>query len=258
MRPTAGISTLAGPVALLAASVAGWHAYATLAAPGNDVLPTPGRVARAGWDDRASLWSNTLPTLREVALGFAVSLVLAFGLSILLDRSPLVRRSVTPLLIGTQTLPIVVLAPLVVIWFGFGLTPKIVLVTLVTFFPIVVALVEGYGATERDATTLMRTMGAGWWTRFRLLRLPSALPSFFTGLRIAITYAVVAAIFAEYAGAESGLGIYMQSAKSSFRTDLVLAAVAVSAVLTLALYAATFVLQRLAMPWYAAARRGGA
>lgn len=124
-----------------------------------------------------------------------------------------------------------------------------------TFFPLVIGLVEGYASTERDATTLLQTMGAGWWTTYRRVRLPSALPSFFTGLRIAVTYAVVAAIFAQYAGAELGLGVYMQSAKSSFRTDLVLAAVLLTSVLTLALYALTFAVQRLVMPWYAQSRR---
>mgnify|MGYP006268114215 CR=1 FL=1 len=232
-----------------------WQLYAVHGSLGNDVLPSPSRVLSAGWDDRASLWDNTLPTLREVVIGFAISIVFAFALSILLDASGIARRSVMPVLIGSQTIPLVVLAPLVVIWFGFGLTPKILLVALVTFFPIVVGLLDGYASSERDAVTLLRTMGASWLTVFRVVRLPSALPGFFTGLRIAITYAVVAAIFAEYAGAEAGLGVYIQGAGNSFRTDLVLAAVLVSAVLTLVLYAATFVVQRLAIPWYAEARR---
>ena len=232
-----------------------WQLYAVHGSLGNDVLPSPSRVLSAGWDDRASLWDNTLPTLREVVIGFAISIAFAFALSILLDASGIARRSVMPVLIGSQTIPLVVLAPLVVIWFGFGLTPKILLVALVTFFPIVVGLLDGYASSERDAVTLLRTMGASWLTVFRVVRLPSALPGFFTGLRIAITYAVVAAIFAEYAGAEAGLGVYIQGAGNSFRTDLVLAAVLVSAVLTLVLYAATFVVQRLAIPWYAEARR---
>ena len=231
-----------------------WQLYSTLGEVGNDLLPAPSRVASAGWADRSSLWEILLPTAREVVLGFALSLSFAFVLSILLDRSQNVRRALTPVLIGSQTLPIIVLAPLVVIWFGFGLTPKILLVALVTFFPLLVGLLEGYASTTRAAMTLMETMGAGWWKTWRLVRLPSALPSFFTGLRISVTYAVVAAIFAEYAGAELGLGIYMQSAKNSFRTDLVLAAVIICALLTLALYALTFALQRLVMPWYAQSR----
>jgi ABC-type nitrate/sulfonate/bicarbonate transport system permease component len=243
------------PLILLLLAAVVWELYARSGALGQDVLPPLSRVATAGWDDRASIWENTLPTLREVLIGFAVSLVFAFALSILLDASGLARRSLMPVLIGSQTIPLVVLAPLVVIWFGFGFTPKILLVALVTFFPIVVGLVDGYASSERDAITLMRTMGAGWFTVFRLVRLPSALPGFFTGLRIAITYAVVAAIFAEYAGAEFGLGVYIQGASNSFRTDLVLAAVLLSAVLTLALYAATFIVQRLVIPWYAESRR---
>ncbi len=243
------------PLFLLLVAAAVWEVYARSGALGQDVLPPLSRVVTAGWGDRASLWENTLPTLREVLIGFAISLAFAFALSVLLDASGLARRSLMPVLIGSQTIPLVVLAPLVVIWFGFGFTPKILLIALVTFFPIVVGLVDGYASSERDAITLMRTMGASRFAIFRLVRLPSALPGFFTGLRISITYAVVAAIFAEYAGAEYGLGVYIQGASSSFRTDLVLAAVLLSAVLTLALYAATFIVQRLAIPWYAESRR---
>ncbi len=250
------VGRLLAPLAAILLLLIVWQLYSTLSGAGNDLLPAPSRVVSAGWADRSSLWDNLQPTVLEVLLGFAVSLLFAFLLSIILDRSQSVRRALTPVLIGSQTLPIIVLAPLVVIWFGFGIGPKVLLVALVTFFPLLVGLLEGYGSTQRDAMTLMKTMGAGWWTTYRLLRLPSALPSFFTGLRISITYAVVAAIFAEYAGAELGLGIYMQSAKASFRTDLVLAAVLISAALTLCLYALTFALQRLMMPWYAQSRAG--
>jgi ABC-type nitrate/sulfonate/bicarbonate transport system permease component len=243
------------PVVVVALLGVIWEIYARTGTLGNDVLPPLSRVLSAGWDDRASLWQSTIPTLREVLIGFAISVAFAVAISVVLDASGLARRSIMPVLIGSQTIPLVVLAPLVVIWFGFGLTPKILLVALVTFFPIVVGLLDGYASSERDAVTLLRTMGANWFTVFRLVRFPSALPGFFTGLRIAITYAVVAAIFAEYAGAESGLGVYIQAAGNSFRTDLVLAAVLVTAVLTLVLYAATFLVQRLTIPWYAAARK---
>ena len=236
-------------LAALVVLLAVWQAYSGLSGVGDDVLPSPGRVASAGWDDRSSLLANLWPTVREVVLGFGVSLTAAFVLSVLLDRSRTARRALTPVLVGSQTLPIIVLAPLVVIWFGFGLLPKVLLVALVTFFPLVLSLVDGYAATPREAMTLMRTMGAGWWTTFRVARFPSALPGFFTGLRISITYAVVAAIFAEYAGAELGLGVYMQSARNSFRTDLVLAAVVLSAALTLLLYALTFAIERAVIPW---------
>jgi ABC-type nitrate/sulfonate/bicarbonate transport system permease component len=126
-------------------------------------------------------------------------------------------------------------------------------IALVTFFPIAVGLIEGFASTPRAATNLLRSMGASRWQRFRLVRLPQAMPSFFTALRIGITYAVTGAIFAEYVGATAGLGIYMSLSKNSFRTDLVLAAVVVTAVLSVSLFALTYLVQRLVVPWY---RRG--
>ena len=250
-----GIRNIAAPVALIVAFFGLWELYSRNSSIGDTVLPPVSRVIQAGWADRESLWANTVPTLREVLIGFLVSVLFAFLISVSLDVSPKANRAVMPLLIGSQTVPLIVLAPLFVIWFGFGFFPKILLVTLVTFFPVVVGLVDGYASSERDAVTLLRTMGAKTFLVFRLVRLPSALPGFFTGLRIGITYAVVAAIFAEYAGAVDGLGVYIQGASGSFRTDLVLAGVLVAATVTLILYGLTVVLQRLTIPWYAAARK---
>lgn len=241
------------PAGLIALLVVAWQVYAERGGLGSDVLPSPARVLAQGWEQRAVLWENTLPTLRATLLGFALSLAVAFALSVLIDMSGILRRALMPVLIVTQTLPLIAIAPLVVLWFGFELLPKILLVAFVTFFSITVGLVEGYAATDPDSEALLRAMGAGRWRVFRTLRVPTALPFFFAGLRVSITYAVVAAIFAEYAGATTGLGIYMQNAKNSFRTDLVLAAVGVSAALTLALFALTFLVERIATPWNRAA-----
>lgn len=226
-----------------------WQIYATTAGPGADVLPSPLRVAEQGWNDRADLWANMLPTIWATAVGFACSLALAFAFTALVDRFRPARRSVMPVLVTSQTLPLIVLAPLVVVWFGFGLLPKVILIVLVTFFPLTVALIEGCSSASAESESLFRSFGASWWQTFRRLRLPGAMPFFFTGLRIAITYAVVGAVFAEYAGSEHGLGIYMQNAKNSFRTDLVLAAVVVTAALTLLLYGLTHLIERWALPW---------
>ncbi|ROO88138.1 ABC-type nitrate/sulfonate/bicarbonate transport system permease component [Actinocorallia herbida] len=236
-------------LALVALLVAAWQVYATSGGLGTDVLPSPSRVLDQGWEHRRDLLDNALPTLRATLAGFALSLTVGFALSVLIDLSGVLRRALMPVLIVSQTLPLIAIAPLVVLWFGFDLLPKVLLVAFVTFFPIVVGLVEGYGATDKDSTALLRSMGAGRWRIFRTLRVPTALPFFFAGLRISITYAVVGAIFAEYAGATEGLGIYMQNAKNSFRTDLVLAAVGVSAVLTLTLFALTYAVERVATPW---------
>ncbi|THF54515.1 ABC transporter permease [Ollibium composti] len=250
MPKTLSLLARAGPAAIaIATLLLAWQFYAYLSGISPTILPSPVRVAEQAWANRRALWDNTLPTIRATLLGFGCSLATAFVLSILLDFSQALRRALFPVFIVSQTLPLVAIAPLVVLWFGFGLMPKIMLVALVTFFPMLVALVQGYESTEKEILTLLRSMGAGRWLRFRLARLPSAAPFFFAGLRISITYAVVGAIFAEYAGAARGLGIYILNAKNNFRPDLVLAAVGVSATLTLLLFAATVLVQRLAMPW---------
>jgi ABC-type nitrate/sulfonate/bicarbonate transport system permease component len=237
------------PMALLAVLVAGWQFYTSAAGLDPVTLPSPARVLEQGWDNRSELWDNTWTTVQETLLGFGVSFVAAWLVAILLDFSAAARRAVYPLLVASQTIPIVAVAPLLIIWFGFGLLPKVLVVTLVTFFPLAANLAAGFASTDRDAMRLLRSLGAGRLRGFRLVRVPSAMPYFFTGLRVSITYAVAAAVFAEYTGAEKGLGLYMQEQKNSFRTDLLFAAVGVTAVLSIALFAATYLLQWLIMPW---------
>ncbi|MFE3411718.1 ABC transporter permease [Streptomyces mirabilis] len=237
------------PLLVLAVLVTGWQAYVTAADVDPTVLPGPARVLSQGWANRGDLWDQTLPTLQETLLGFALSFAAAWLVAVVLDFSAAARRGLYPLLVASQTIPIVAVAPLLIIWFGFGLLPKMLVVTLTTFFPLAANLAAGFAATDRDAMRLLRSLGTGRVRAFRLVRVPSALPHFFTGLRVSITYAVVGAVFAEYAGAEKGLGIYMQAQKSAFRTDLVFAAVAVTAALSIALFGATCLLQRLVLPW---------
>ncbi len=256
-RPARRLLSLTGTAipAILAvgALIAAWELYVLFSGVDPTTLPAPSRVLEQAIIYRGALAANTLPTIKATLLGFACSLSAAFVFSVLIDFIPALRRALFPVFIISQTLPLVAIAPLVVLWFGFGLAPKIMLVALVTFFPMLVSLVQGYEATERELVTLLRAMGAPRRRIFLMARLPSALPYFFAGLRISITYAVVGAIFAEYAGAAKGLGIYILNAKNNFRPDLVLAAVGVSACLTLILFGTTTIVQYLAMPW----RRAG-
>jgi ABC-type nitrate/sulfonate/bicarbonate transport system permease component len=233
----------------VAAAIALWEFYVRASGISPLVLPAPSRIAATIWENRALLWANTLPTIRATLLGFAFSITVAAVLSVLLDFAPRLRRALFPVFVISQTLPLVAIAPLVVLWFGFDLTPKILLVALVTFFPMLVALVDGYDATEPEIEALLRSMGASRATIFQLARLPSALPYFFAGLRISITYAVVAAIFSEYVGARAGLGIVILNAKNSFRPDLMLAAVLISSALTVTLFAAAALVQAWALHW---------
>jgi ABC-type nitrate/sulfonate/bicarbonate transport system permease component len=250
--PSALASAVAAALPAIAAALGFlvlWELYADLSGIRPSILPAPSRVVLQGWINRQALIDNTWPTLYATLAGFGCSLAVAFVFSVLMDFARPIRRALFPLFIISQTLPLVAIAPLVVLWFGFGLVPKILLVALVTFFPMLVALLQGYEATDRDIHELLISMKASRRRIFFLARLPSALPYFFAGLRIAITYAVVGAIFAEYAGAAKGLGIYILNAKNNFRPDLVLAAVFVSAGLTLLLFAITVLLGHLAMPW---------
>lgn len=244
------------PIVIVAVILAIWQWYVDANDVDPSVLPAPLRVAEQGWAFKDVIWANTIPTLQVTAVGFAVSLCVGWLLAIIVDFSPWLRRALMPLLVASQTLPIIAIAPLLIIWFGFGLLPKICVISLVTFFPIAIGLIEGFGSTDRDATNLLRSMGAGKLQQFRYVRLPAAMPNFFTALRIGITYAVTGAIFAEYVGANKGLGIFMALQKNSFRTDLVLAAVVVTAVLSVALFLLTYLVQRLVIPWYGKEKRG--
>jgi ABC-type nitrate/sulfonate/bicarbonate transport system permease component len=249
-RPTGGGLARGIPAVLSVASAfVIWEIYVRLSGISPLMLPAPSRVLEQIALNRALLWDNTLPTIKATLAGFTLSLVVAFVLSIVLDFMLRVRRALFPIFVVSQTLPLVAIAPLVVLWFGFDLTPKILLVALVTFFPMLVALVDGYEATDPEIEDLLRSMGASRRVVFRTARLPSAMPYFFAGLRISITYAVVAAIFAEYVGARAGLGIVILNAKNSFRPDLVLAAVVISSALTLVLFAITATLQRVVLRW---------
>lgn len=244
-----GFAVVAPPLLTFLLLLVIWQAVSTAGLVPADMLPSPTRILSAGGAESDALLRNTLPTLLATIIGFSLSVSLAFVVATLLDFSRMLRRAILPLLIVSQTLPLIALAPLVVLWFGFGLLPKILLVAFVTFFPMVVGFMRGFGSADPEAEHLLRSMGASRSVVYRMIRLPASVPSFFSSLRISITYAVVGAIFAEYAGAVTGLGVYMQSAKHVFRTDLVLAAVLVSTLLTLTLYGTVVLIERLFVPW---------
>jgi len=237
------------PVVVLVVVALGWQLYVQLSHSDPTTLPGPWRVVDQGWAHRGELWSNAVPTLQETLIGFGLAVVAAWLIASAMDFSSTIRRGLYPLLIASQTVPIVTIAPLFLIWFGVGLLPKVLLVALATFFPVAVNLSEGFASTDDDAMRLLRSMGASRGSSFVKVRIPTAMPYFFAGLRVGITYAVLAAVYAEDAGAFDGLGVYIRQSSSSFRTDLVLAAIGVVAVVSLGLFALTYAVQRLVLPW---------
>jgi ABC-type nitrate/sulfonate/bicarbonate transport system permease component len=242
-------------IAFVVAILVAWEAYVRVSGVEPVVLPAPSRIAGALWDFRVDAARHALPTLIETVVGFLLAVVLAVAAAVAMDRVPFIRRAVEPILVTSQTIPVVAVAPLFLLWFGFGLLPKILIVVVVTFFPIVVSLLDGLGSTSRDASDLLRSYGATDGQAFRKLRWPTALPAFFTGLRIAVVYAVIGAVFGEYVGAREGLGIWMQLSQNAFRTDLVFAAILVTSVVSLALYWVVGLVRRATIPWAPGVRR---
>jgi ABC-type nitrate/sulfonate/bicarbonate transport system permease component len=246
--------TIGPPVVLVAVLLAAWELYARASGVSPFVLPAPSQVVGALLDPRSDAIRHTIPTVIETAVGFSVSIVAATLVAVALDRFDLARRAVEPLLVGSQTIPIIAIAPLIVVWFGFELVPKVLVVVLVTFFPITIALLDGFASTAAEAEELMRSLGASPGETFRKVRWPSGLPGFFTGLRISATYAVIAAVIGEYVGATEGIGIWMQLSQRLFRVDLVFAAILVTAILSIALYGLVVLVERATIPWWRASR----
>jgi ABC-type nitrate/sulfonate/bicarbonate transport system permease component len=236
---------------VVAALVVAWELASRLLDLPATVLPPPSRIATALWDQRDAALHHTLVTLGETAVGFAASLILSIAAAIVMDLVPALRRALYPLLVGSQALPILVVAPILVLWFGFGLLPKAVVIVLLTFFPMVVGLVDGFAGVAPEAEDLLRSYGATQRQTLSKLRFPAALPRFFTGLRISVTYAVLGAVYAEYVGAFDGLGIWILTSQKAFRIDLVFGAVAIVLVLSVVLFAAVSVVERVLMPWSA-------
>lgn len=232
-----------------------WQAYVRVSGVDQQLLPTPGAVWATVVAQREALWENTLVTLWETVIGFGVALATGIFFGVVIDLSPWLRRALYPLLVATQAIPLIALAPLLVLWFGFGMTSKAIVVTLMCFFPIVVALADGLRSADPELIKLFRSFGAGPLRVFWSARLPGALPALFSGIRIAIAYSVIGAVIAEYVGAEAGLGYYMTLKQHSFSTAGVLATFAVTALLSFALFALVALVERLALPWYYAQGR---
>ncbi len=244
--------------ALLAvlAFLGSWQLYTLLSGLDEFVLPPPTAVASSLWEDRSLLWENFRTTATEMLVGLAVALVLGAALVALLHLSDRTRRGIYPLLIGTQVVPVVLVAPLLVAWFGFGLTPKLFIVALVCFFPIVVPTLDALRRIDPDRLKLMRTLGASRRQTLLMAEAPSALPALFTGTRLAVAVAAIAAVLAEYSGSEKGLGRLTLQSIPQLETARAYAAIVVLMAFTLFLYAALTLLERRLLPWAATAPKG--
>lgn len=244
------------PALLIVLAILGiWEGYVRIFEVQRWLLPAPSVVAVTLVNDSAMLYRHTLATLTEVIIGFGVSLVAGVALAAAIGLSRTVERALYPFIIASQTIPIIVIAPLLLIWVGYGLAPKVIVVSLIAFFPIVVNTVDGLKSVDPDLVSLMRTLGAKRWQIFLKVQAPSSLPFLFSGARVAIAVSVIGAVIGEWVGSSEGLGYLMIRSKPQFLTERVFAAIAVLSAMGITLFALVGMLERLSIPWWHNERR---
>jgi putative hydroxymethylpyrimidine transport system permease protein len=239
------------PALLLFVGLVGvWQLVATFTGIKDYVLPKPTEIATTIWSDRSSLIPAAGVTFSEVIIGFGLAVSVGFMLAVLFVHSRIAQRAIYPMVIATQTIPILAIAPVLVIWFGFGLLPKILVVALFGFFPVAINTVAGMNSVDRDTFRLMQSLGASRWEVFRRVRLPASLPFFFVGVKLAAVVAVIGAVAGEWVGSTNGMGPLMIAANSYLRTNLVFAAIVYLSVMAVGMFLIVTLIERLVIGWY--------
>ncbi|HMC49259.1 MAG TPA: ABC transporter permease [Solirubrobacterales bacterium] len=213
------------------------------------LVPSPAEVAESLWDNRTLLAENAWVTLREMLFGILAAIVVGVGFAIVMHRWRVMRDAAYPLIVASQTIPVVVISPILVTWFGYGIAPKVVIIALVCFFPLTINALDGLRAVEPEAVKMMRSLDASRWQLFQRVEAPTALPHVFTGAKIAVVIAPVGAVFAEWAGSSAGLGHLIQSDTANFEVARQFATVAVLSAMALGLMGLTVLAERRVVGW---------
>jgi putative hydroxymethylpyrimidine transport system permease protein len=243
------------PIFVIVGLVAAWQLAATTGAIADALsleaflVPSPSEIADSLWENRSLLAENAWVTLREILLGFGCALVAGLGFAVLLHLSETLRRATYPLIVASQTIPIIVVAPILVVWFGYGIGPKLAIVALICFFPITVNALDGLRSVDPEAVKLMRTLDASRWQTFHRVEAPTALPYAFSGAKIAVAVAVIGAVFGEWAGSSSGLGHLMLQDNAQLETARLFAAVAVLSLIAIVLFGLLALVERRVVTW---------
>ena len=237
------------PIVFFTMIVAGWQYIVDKGIIARYILPSPSDVFLTSFRIFPELKPHIMTTLEEALTGFFIAILLAIILAVLMDSFPLLKKAFYPLFIVSQTIPIIILVPLLVMWFGFDKLPKIIVVILVCFFPIVVNLLEGLESIDKDMLNLFKSMKANYFQIFKFAKFPASLSNFFSGLKIAATYSIMGAVIGEWMGGKDGLGVYMTRVRQSFALDKVFSVIVVIVLLSLLLFKIIELIQYLMMPW---------
>lgn len=213
------------------------------------VMPRPSAIVRELVLSADSLWGHTLVTLREILIGFVVGTAIGIVLAVMIAESRVLERSLYPIVVFLHTVPKLAIAPIFVIWFGFGLLPKVVLVVVISFFPITVNTIYGLTSVDRNVVDLMRSVSASEWQILKWIRIPNAVPYLFAGLKISVTLAVVGAIIGEWVGTDAGLGFAILVSATQLKTPFMFAAIVIISVIGVALFYLVAVCERVLIPW---------
>jgi ABC-type nitrate/sulfonate/bicarbonate transport system permease component len=249
MKKLQSITNKLYPTTLMLVLLLVWHLVTETELVPAFMLPSPSGVIRAFTSSFSELMQHAHVSLTEAFAGLGISIGLAFVIALLMDRFDILFKALHPILVITQTIPTVALAPLLVLWLGYDMAPKITLVVVTCFFPMTIALLGGFKSSDADAMNLMRAMGAKKWQIYRYIKLPNALPGFFSGLKISVSYSIVGAVIAEWLGGNSGLGVYMTRVRKSYAFDKMFAVIFLIVILSLLLMKGVELLERRAIPW---------
>lgn len=248
-RKLPNITSKIPPIIAMAVILLGWELVSITGIVPSYMLPSPVAVVKALVGDLSTILFHAKFTLLESFYGLLIGIALAFVFATVMDRFRVMDQAFYPIMIITQTIPTIAIAPILVLWMGFGMAPKITLVVLTTFFPITIGLLDGYKSVDSDALRLMKAMGASRTQIFRHVKFPGALPHFFSGLKISASYAVVGAVVSEWLGGFNGLGVYMTRVKKAYAFDKMFAVIIFIVIISLLLLLAVNIVSRVTMPW---------
>lgn len=253
-RLRSGAERVVLPLLVAVVAIGGWEIYVLVSNINEILLPPPTRVASAFWSDRGVLASDAWVTVKEIVYGYLLAVGFGIGLAILVHSSRLIERALYPWLVVSQMVPIPAVAPIFVLWTGFDIRPKLMVITLVCFFPIAVNTIDGLRAVEPELPNLLRTLGASRLQRFRIARIPAALPFVFSGLKVSAAFSVLGAVFGEWVGANSGLGYEILVLNNQSATADMFAVIALLSAIGIAMFVLVAMGERLVLPWYHEAR----